>query len=66
MPEMNGIELATAIRLIPEFEKTPLIFLTGNTSREYVLNAIKVGANDFVVKPANHDDLMAKAMHYLG
>jgi len=49
MPEMDGYELAEKIRAYGK--KAPIIFLTGNATREYVLKAIKAGAADFIVKP---------------
>jgi PleD family two-component response regulator len=66
MPVMNGLELAATIRKIPGHEKTPLIFVTENTSQEAVMDAIKVGANDFIPKPANHGELFSKVRMYLG
>jgi CheY-like chemotaxis protein len=66
MPEMNGIDLAAALRLMPAFEKTPLVFLTGNTSRESVLSAKKLDAAAFVVKPINHAELLSKVNEFLG
>jgi len=60
MPEMDGFELAKTLRLKPEFEKTPLIFLTGNSARERVNIAMTLGCTDFIVKPTNYETLLTK------
>ncbi|MCL2215554.1 MAG: response regulator [Defluviitaleaceae bacterium] len=65
MPEMDGFELAVRIRQMPEHAKTPLIFLTGNSSREYINNATMVGGNEFIVKPASHEYLLTKVGGFL-
>jgi PleD family two-component response regulator len=65
MPEMNGFELARQIRADSKYKDTPLIFLTGNSARDNILRAIKVGASDFVVKPAYNVTLLAKARRYM-
>ena len=49
MPGMDGYELAQKIRNCGN--KAPVIFLTGNATKEYVLKAFKAGAADFIVKP---------------
>jgi CheY-like chemotaxis protein len=51
MPEMNGIELAKKIRALGYC--SPIIFITGNANKDYVMRAIATGASDFIVKPIN-------------
>ena len=65
MPEMDGFELAEVIRSTVDFAEIPLIFLTGNASRERIVKAMGVGCNDFIVKPANHEVLLTKVGKYL-
>jgi len=65
MPEMNGFELAGIIRSKAGHALTPLIFLTGNSTRQHIANAMAVGCNDFIVKPANHEYLLTKVGKYL-
>ena len=58
MPKMNGYELAERIR---EFgQKAPIIFLTGNATRKYLVKAIQAGASDFIVKPLDKKYLLYK------
>jgi CheY-like chemotaxis protein len=65
MPGMNGYELAETLRKSDDYAKTPIIFLTGNSSRDRIMKAIEVGGNDFIVKPANYETLLAKASKFL-
>jgi CheY-like chemotaxis protein len=58
MPKMNGFELAVKLR--DAGQTAPIVFLTGNTTREYILKAVKLGAVDFIVKPFNSDSVILK------
>jgi CheY-like chemotaxis protein len=66
MPEMDGFELAKRIRSDKKHRETPIIFLTGNASRNNIIRAIDVGADDFLVKPTYNETLLIKAKKYLG
>ncbi|MCL2223353.1 MAG: response regulator [Defluviitaleaceae bacterium] len=65
MPGMDGFELAVRIRQMQEHATTPIIFLTGNSSREHIANATQVGGNEFIVKPASHEYLLTKVGSFL-
>jgi len=58
MPEMDGYTLAEKIK--EKGQKAPIVFMTGNARRECVLRAAKVGAADFIVKPINKEEIIAK------
>jgi len=63
MPKMNGYELAEKIR--GNGYAAPIIFLTGNSAKEYVIKAIKAGASDFIVKPVYKENLTEKINKHL-
>jgi CheY-like chemotaxis protein len=63
MPEMNGYELAEIIRA--RGYKSPIIFLTGNAKKEYVIKAIRVGASDFIVKPITKEQVFERIGKYV-
>jgi CheY-like chemotaxis protein len=65
MPDMDGITLTQRIRAMPQYAKSPIMILTGNAEREMVVKAFKAGANDFLIKPANKETLLAKISSYL-
>jgi len=65
MPEMDGFELARRIRSERKHSDTPIIFLTGNSSRDRIVKAIRLGISDFIVKPAYNETLLTKVKKYL-
>jgi len=58
MPEMDGIE--TMKRLLEMNPDLQIIILTGHATLEKGIEAVKLGAMDFLEKPADIDKLMAK------
>lgn len=64
MPQIDGYELAGKIKELGH--KAPIIFLTGNSTKEYVLKAIQAGAADFMVKPVIHEQVRKKIIKYIG
>ena len=65
MPDMDGMEVTRRLRKISQFFKTPVIMITGNSEGKTVIDSMKAGATDFVVKPINRDTLIAKIEHVL-
>jgi DNA-binding response OmpR family regulator len=62
LPEMNGFEMCTRVRALPNHEHTPIIFLTGMTSFQNRVQSSLSGGNDFVGKPFNIAELGLKAL----
>lgn len=58
MPEMNGIEALRQIRLSPTVHRTPILMLTGRRSEMDREIAIRAGANDYLKKPFDADQLI--------
>ena len=59
MPDMDGFDLVTRFRKIPDFAHTKVVAITGQKDDEYKALASKVGCDDIVVKPAALDDIKA-------
>lgn len=51
LPDMNGIELCRALRAMPRYRDTPIIFVTAIDQREVLQWALEAGADDFIQKP---------------
>ena len=60
MPEMNGMETLKAIRSMPETVKLPIIMCTSVAEKGQVMEAIKAGATNYLVKPFQPEDLKNK------
>ncbi|MGK0291499.1 MAG: CheY-like chemotaxis protein/two-component sensor histidine kinase [bacterium] len=60
MPEMNGDELCRNLRQKIGNKELPVIFLTGVSDREAVLEIFKAGATDYIVKPFVKEELFSR------
>lgn len=60
MPEMDGFEVCKTIRQQPKFDDVPIIFLTAKTDKESVYEGFELGAQDFVSKPFDYRELLAR------
>jgi CheY-like chemotaxis protein len=58
MPEMGGIEALEEIR--KRDKQTPIIIITSSSTREAAIDAIAKGANEYILKPFEWQDLKAK------
>ena len=59
MPRMNGRETLQAIRLDDRMKHLPVVMLTTSDSAQHVREFYGLGANSYVVKPNNFDDVVA-------
>jgi DNA-binding response OmpR family regulator len=62
MPNMNGFELCTKVRTLPQYAKTPVVFVTGLNDLESRANSTMSGGNDFIAKPFLFIELTVKAL----
>ena len=51
MPKMNGYELLIAVRKIPEMSDVPFVMVTANSDENAVVDAIRAGVSEYMVKP---------------
>jgi DNA-binding response OmpR family regulator len=56
MPKKDGFTLAKEVKAIKH--DTPIIFLTAKTLKEDVLEGFKLGADDYITKPFNSEELL--------
>jgi len=60
MPGMNGFEVCKIIRSDNEMCEIPIIFLSTESERESILKGFEVGAQDYVTKPFDSRELLAR------
>ena len=58
MPEMNGYELATALRELAAYNSTPLIAVTGYSEYDDRGRAVRAGFNVHLTKPIEPTQLL--------
>ena len=66
MPGMDGFETTVRIKARPEATHVPVIFMTGLTESEHVIEAFEVGGVDYVRKPVNVHELLARVRVHIG
>lgn len=57
MPIMGGIEVLRALKVYSPEERCPIVVFTANNQESTVLEAVSLGADDFVVKPFKTNEL---------
>lgn len=60
MPVMDGYETVTALKADPRTADIPVVFLTGRTDAADVVRALKLGGHDYVRKPPEAAELLAR------
>lgn len=65
MPVMDGFETLRRLRADPTSSAIPVIMLTALKQEHAVLNALELGAADYVSKPFIPDELLARARRVL-
>lgn len=65
MPEMDGIEVCERLKTKPAYRYTPIVFLTASREQEDLLKAFQQGANDYLMKPVEPQELLVRVKTHL-
>jgi two-component system sensor histidine kinase/response regulator len=65
MPDLNGFDTAVILKKDPETQEIPIIFLTALNNPSDLVKGFQVGANDFLTKPFNKEELIMRVMHQI-
>jgi two-component system chemotaxis response regulator CheY len=60
MPEMNGIDFIRAVRTSPGTKGVPVLMVTTNAAKDDIVEALKAGVNNYVVKPFTAETIKEK------
>jgi two-component system chemotaxis response regulator CheY len=60
MPNMTGLDLLKAIRKDPQIANLPVLMVTAEGLKDNVMDAVKAGVNNYVVKPFTAEVLQEK------
>lgn len=65
MTDMSGFEVAQHLKSNPNTADIPIIFLTALNSTADIVKGFQVGANDFISKPFNKEELIIRVTHQI-
>jgi DNA-binding response OmpR family regulator len=60
MPKIDGFGVLTALRNDPSTKDTPVVMVTGRNNEQEVVKGFALGADDYITKPFNSGELMAR------
>ena len=53
MPELSGIDFLKHVRAMEQYKNLPIIMVTSESAKYNVIEALKSGATDYIIKPVN-------------
>ena len=66
MPEMTGLELLQKVRSDDELKDTPFVMVTAEAHKDNILDAVKAGVSNYVVKPFTAETIEEKLKKVFG
>ena len=66
MPKLSGVDLLARIRADPSIAATPVILLSAKALAADVKAGLDAGADDYITKPFEPDDLLQRVDKLLG
>jgi len=65
MPELDGLELVRKLRATATYADTPIIMVTSEAAKYNVMDAIRAGVSDYIVKPIRGEVMWQKIEKYI-
>jgi two-component system, cell cycle response regulator len=65
LPDINGVEVCAQLKADPETSQVPVIFISALTEAETKINAFTAGGVDYVTKPIQPDEVLARVATHL-
>ena len=65
MPRIDGFKFLSLLKARPDLQNVPIIILTGMNDRERKIKGLEQGASDYITKPFDHDELVARVKVHL-
>jgi two-component system chemotaxis response regulator CheY len=53
MPELSGLDFLKQVRAMDQYKDLPVIMVTSESAKYNVIEALKAGATDYIIKPVN-------------
>jgi two-component system, OmpR family, alkaline phosphatase synthesis response regulator PhoP len=65
LPYFDGFELVRVIRARADWDAVPIVMLTAKSTESDIVRALDEGANDYVIKPFQPNELLARLRRFL-
>ena len=65
MPYLDGYQVVTALRALTGWEQVPMVMLTSKGQEQDIVRALDNGADDYLVKPFQPGELLARLRRFL-
>jgi CheY-like chemotaxis protein len=65
MPEVNGLDTLRRLKATPAYASIPVMMVTSHSEREVVVDCLRAGAVDFVIKPLDREVFLGKVARFL-
>jgi diguanylate cyclase (GGDEF)-like protein len=65
MPRIDGFKFLSMLKARPDLQDVPVILLTGVNNREQKIRGLEQGASDYITKPFDHEELVARVKVHL-
>jgi len=65
MPGIDGNEVLRRLKKTPETQEIPVVMLTGDNNISDVSKSLELGAQDYIVKPFNNENLIVRIKNVL-
>jgi CheY-like chemotaxis protein len=65
LPDLDGVEVTRRLKEVPEYASIPVVMISGQSERRIIVDSLKAGAADFVVKPVEREVLVHKLSRLL-
>ncbi len=65
MPEMSGLQLLQAVKEHPDTARVPVILLSARAGEEAIVEGVKTGADNYLVKPFSAQELLARVTTHI-
>jgi CheY-like chemotaxis protein len=66
LPDISGVEVTRRMKAVEQFAGIPVVMITGHSEKHIVVDSLRAGAADFVVKPFDKATVIAKVGKLLG
>ena len=60
MPQMSGLDLLKAVRGMEDYKNIPFLLVTAEAQKQNVIDAVKAGVSNYVVKPFTAEQIYTK------